>query len=174
MLTEKIKRGGEAMGKKIRRVLDGDTVLHLGDELILRLRAEGEPRAERSGGELIVRANAEDVRTRLIYWYSSETRKIVGELIPLWSKRLAVRPRSAAVKLTTTRWGSCTASGELSMNARIAMLPPKIAEYLVVHELCHLKRMDHSPAFWREVEAALPNALALRRELRAIEPMTML
>lgn len=162
------------MAKKYRIFSDGDAMLHLGDEIVLRLREVGEPRVERSGGELIVRAIAEDLRARLIYWYSAETRRIVGELIPLWSKRLALRPRCAAIKLTTSRWGSCTARGELSFNARIAMLPPKIAEYLVVHELCHLKRMDHSPDFWREVEAALPDARSTRRELRAIEPRTML
>jgi predicted metal-dependent hydrolase len=68
-----------------------------------------------------------------------------------------------------TRWGSCSSNGRISLNLRLPMLSPDVAEYIVVHELCHMKQMNHSALFWNEVRAALPEAMALRKKLRAEE-----
>lgn len=62
-----------------------------------------------------------------------------------------------------TRWGSCSSKGTLSFNWRLMLAPPAILDYVVVHELCHLTHMNHSPAFWQAVEAAYPDY----REARA-------
>lgn len=56
-----------------------------------------------------------------------------------------------------TRWGSCSSNRNLSFNWKLMLAPPEILDYVVVHELCHLKEMNHSPAFWHEVEQILPD-----------------
>ena len=56
-----------------------------------------------------------------------------------------------------TRWGSCTSEGNLNFNWLLMLAPPEILDYVVVHELCHRKEMNHSAAFWREVEHILPD-----------------
>jgi predicted metal-dependent hydrolase len=125
-------------------------------------------------GQLVVNASSEEIRKFLLFWYTAETEKIVRLLLPGWSKKLAVRPRLVEVKYAKTRWGSCSVSGRIFFNSRLAMLSDDVAEYVVVHELCHLKQMNHSPAFWYEVMSALPGARALRRSLREQERNTTL
>lgn len=56
-----------------------------------------------------------------------------------------------------TRWGSCSGKGNLNFNCLLMLMPPDIIDYVVVHELCHRKEMNHSPAFWREVAKILPD-----------------
>lgn len=65
-----------------------------------------------------------------------------------------------------TRWGSCSSRGTLSFNWRLMLAPPAVLDYVVVHELCHLTHMDHSPAFWQAVEAVLPDYRARRKWLK--------
>lgn len=65
-----------------------------------------------------------------------------------------------------SRWGSCSRSGTLSFNYRILDLPAHLADYLIVHELCHLREMNHSKAFWRLVAETVPEYHAFRRELK--------
>jgi predicted metal-dependent hydrolase len=65
-----------------------------------------------------------------------------------------------------TRWGACSSRGNLGFNYRIAYLPEHLADYIIVHELCHLGQFNHSPAFWELVAKTIPNHKALRHELR--------
>lgn len=65
-----------------------------------------------------------------------------------------------------TRWGSCSAKGTLSFNWRLMLAPPAVLDYVVVHELCHLTHMDHSPAFWALVESVCPDYRIHRKWLK--------
>ena len=133
-----------------------------GDALAIRL-SEGE-------GAILMCANHPKERAKnLLWWYTSETWEVVRGLLPVWCKRLGARPTTTKVKDARTRWGSCSSHGNLLFNSRLAMLSPEVAEYVVVHELCHFRQMNHSPAFWQEVGDALPGYESLRRRLRQEE-----
>ena len=70
------------------------------------------------------------------------------------------------IKETKTRWGSCSQAGNLNFNWKLILMPPEILDYVVVHELAHRREMNHSPRFWAEVAAVLPDYASRRKWLR--------
>ncbi len=95
-----------------------------------------------------------------------EARALAEDLLTRWNKIYGFRWSRVSIRNQKTRWGSCSRRGSLSFNYRIVHLPPELADYLVVHELCHLAHMNHGPNFWAEVARAIPDyrqrAVALR------------
>ena len=69
-----------------------------------------------------------------------------------------------------TRWGSCGRDGHVCLNWRLVAMPDRVRDYVMIHELMHLRRLDHSPAFWRLVAAACPHYREARQWLRAHGP----
>lgn len=83
-----------------------------------------------------------------------------------FAERYGFRHRKISIRAQKSRWGSCSRAGNLSFNYKIAALPPRVADYIVVHELCHLAEMNHSKRFWALVARAIPDHKAIRKELR--------
>ena len=81
------------------------------------------------------------------------------------ASRLGVSFRRVAIRDQRTRWGSCSSRGTLSFNWRLVLAPLEVAEYVVVHELCHLREPNHSPRFWQLVATARPGYPEQRRWL---------
>lgn len=73
------------------------------------------------------------------------------------------------IKNSRTRWGSCSGKGNLNFNYKIALLPIELADYIVVHELCHLAQMNHSPKFWALVARTIPDYAVRRKAIREHE-----
>ncbi len=70
---------------------------------------------------------------------------------------IGVKYNKITVRKQKTRWGSCTSNGNLSFNCLLMLCPEQVQKYVVIHELCHIKEMNHSPAFWANVEAVCPD-----------------
>lgn len=74
--------------------------------------------------------------------------------------------RSVSVRDQKSRWGSCSRKGNLHFNYRIVLMPEDVRDYIIVHEICHLKEFNHSTRFWNLVEKTIPNHKVLRKSLR--------
>ena len=80
--------------------------------------------------------------------------------------RLGVTPARVTVRHQKTRWGSCSSAGGLNFNCLLALAPENVRRYVVLHEVCHLREMNHSPAFWRLVATQMPEYQEARRWLK--------
>lgn len=101
--------------------------------------------------------------------YKKEALALVTERLQHFNMLYEFNYTKVSIRSQKTRWGSCSSKGALSFNYKIALLPPELAEYLVVHELCHLGEMNHSPRFWKLVGKAVPEYARLRKDLRKIK-----
>ncbi len=144
---------------------DGDQLAWLDETLTLALRAGDRGRAERRGAELVV--PAERAGARVEAWYRAEALREAGERANRQAAALDLRVAGVSVRDPRTRWGSCAATGRLSFSWRLMLAPESVLDYVVVHEVCHLRRPDHSPAFWALVAETLPGHEAARAWLRA-------
>lgn len=98
--------------------------------------------------------------------HKESARAFITERVRAWSVRLGYEAGRIAIKDTARSWGSCSRAGNLNFTYKLLFIPNELADYVVVHELCHIKEANHSPHFWALVEAALPDYRERRRELR--------
>ena len=95
-----------------------------------------------------------------------KTREAVRRALQMYAPLVGVDYCDVHIRCQKTRWGSCSAKGNLNFNCLLALAPIEVLEYVVVHELCHRKEMNHSPCFWSEVERVLPDYRVQRKWLR--------
>jgi predicted metal-dependent hydrolase len=102
--------------------------------------------------------------------HKEEARRLVAEKLTAWAPISGAAFGKVSIRNQKTVWGSCSKKGDLSFNYKIVFLPPDLQDYLIVHELSHLKEMNHSPRFWALVARCIPNYEAHRRSLRKRGP----
>ena len=117
--------------------------------------------------EPLLKNNKEQyVRLLMHRWYRSQAEKYVLERIAHFAHALSVSPKRVTIRKQKTRWGSCTADGNISLNLFLIKAPPHIIDYVIVHELAHLRELNHSPRFWKIVEQHCPDRLASQQWLQ--------
>ena len=98
----------------------------------------------------------------------SRALRLVREKITKLNSVYGFRYNKVTIKNTSSRWGSCSKSGNLNFNYKLIYLPDQLAEYVVAHELCHLQEMNHGVRFWRLVVRTIPDWKIVRRQLKNI------
>ncbi|MQY53614.1 MAG: DUF45 domain-containing protein, partial [Firmicutes bacterium] len=113
----------------------------------------------------------EIIKDALIKWYSSKSTEIIKQRINQYSKIMSVMPQEIKIKDQKKRWGSCSKNGILRFNWRIAIAPISVVDYIVVHELCHLKVENHSADFWKLLSLVFPDYQRRREWLKNNTPI---
>jgi predicted metal-dependent hydrolase len=111
-------------------------------------------------------ARREAVHRAVVSWYRERAQKHLSARAAFWGQRVGYSAAKVLVREQLTRWGSCSADGTLRFNWRLIMAGPELVDYVVVHELTHIRVRNHSPAFWRELAKTIPGHRVLRARLR--------
>lgn len=97
--------------------------------------------------------------------FKEPARALVTQRLAHFNKNYQLPLNGIRIKNQKTRWGSCSRSGNLNFNYKVALIPAALVDYVVVHELCHLAELNHSPRFWRRVAETIPDYKERRRAL---------
>jgi predicted metal-dependent hydrolase len=146
--------------------VDGAVLPFLGQNHRLRHHARTFPAVRREGGEIIVAGRAEDLPRRVADWLRRQARVEIGKRVGDKAATLGRAPGRITVRDTRSRWGSCSAAGNLSFSWRLVMAPAGVLDYVVAHEVAHLAHPDHGPGFWRAVAGLTGDVAANRAWLR--------
>jgi predicted metal-dependent hydrolase len=111
-------------------------------------------------------AQPDQIRDTVQSWLQRQARRIFEERCAMFAQRLGVRMKRLSLSSASTRWGSASADGSIRLNWRLVHFGLPVIDYVVTHELAHLREMNHSPAFWDVVRAALPDFERARGVLR--------
>lgn len=161
-----------------RQWATGETVLYLGCQYRLRVGDAGGVAAPEvrldglwldvrlPGSEIGEEGRGKAVAEMVEQWYRWSAGVELPRRVAVYAPLLGVTPSQVLVRPQERRWGSCGRDGTLRLNWRLIMAPPPIVDYVVVHELCHLRHLDHGPQFWEMVGRLIPDYRLRRRELR--------
>lgn len=140
--------------------VDGEGFLYLGRNYRLRLAPDEatDVAVKLQQGRLVMpRSLARDGREHLLRWYTARAQPWLQAKVKEYAARMEVDPAGVRVQDLGYRWGSCGKGGWLYFHWKTILLPARIAEYVVVHEMAHLKEPHHTLSFWRRVERAMPD-----------------
>jgi predicted metal-dependent hydrolase len=156
-----------AAGQSVRDAVAsrGATVPYLGSDLAL-VAQRGRARVHRRGDELLVPADPAAARDAIERWFRRQARNEIAPRLDHAVAALGTSYTKLTIRNQRTRWGSCSSSGAMSFNWRLLLAPAPVLDYVVWHEACHLRVMDHSPRFWQLVSLHCPDYPAHRRWLR--------
>jgi predicted metal-dependent hydrolase len=153
---------------------DGVIVPYKGQDIALRLKPEkaNSLKIEANNQELNLYlpsqfiANNEFIRQTLIDWLKAQALKAVEECVGQYAQKYSLHPRFIRIKTQKSRWGSCGIHNDININWLLILAPTEVLEYVVIHEICHIKERNHSARFWRLVEAHLPEYQKQRNWLK--------
>ncbi len=160
-----------------RPLQDATRLLLLDSELTLRLHHAGHGRVERHEATLHVHNLCHErasIAHLLETWYRNEAQTYMTGRLALLAEKLGMWPKRITIRGQKTCWGSCSARGTISLNWRLMLAPAVLVDYVLAHELSHLRHLNHSAAFWRLVESLDPDCHAHRVALRRLQPSLVL
>lgn len=158
-----------------KEYVNGETFLYLGRQYRLKIiKHNGKAQAKLIGKYLTVTQPEKTAKSKIKkiikaaiwQWYRQQASKKIEESIKYYSTKLGIEEQKFIIKNQYKRWGSCTSKNSLNFNFRIVMAPVSLLNYIVAHELCHVKIKDHSPQLWKLLRSIMPDYEQRKEQLR--------
>jgi predicted metal-dependent hydrolase len=166
-----------------REYVSGESHFYLGRRYLLKvvcdeLAEHGEIGVKRLRGRLVVTTRQPDaltVRRLLEAWYRQRAQEVFARRIDALCSNIAwlAKPPLFRLRQMRTQWGSCSPAGKLVLNPQLVKAPRNCVDYVITHELCHLKAHNHSPAYYRLLAAQMPDWVKHRQELDGLAEMLL-
>ena len=159
------------VGKVEREWVNGESFLYLGRQYRLQLVADQPVSLQLKNGRfclsqsVLLQGNAA-AHHAFEAFYMAKGAAIIDKRVALYAAKVGVTPGKIAVKDIGFKWATCHRNGDLQFHWKCLLAPLTIVDYIVVHELCHLHRRDHSDAFWNEVDKVMPDYRTRKAWLR--------
>jgi predicted metal-dependent hydrolase len=181
-IFSKLKERRERSARRLQPQMqwrDGAALPYLGSDITLRILPAQAAGVSFNGatGELSVAlppdAGEQQLKDRVQGWLQLEAHRIFAEQLPVYAQKLGVTYRQFKLSSAVTQWGSCTADGRIRLNWRLIHFALPLIEYVIAHELAHLREMNHSPRFWLTVQSIFPEFQAAKKALRDHSPESL-
>ncbi|HOD17704.1 MAG TPA: SprT family zinc-dependent metalloprotease [Candidatus Cloacimonadota bacterium] len=161
---EQVKKDKEQI--KPHTYEEGDMFSFLGKEYPLAFSEHVSGLVDISDKLYVTAAYAGKVKQIVQVWYKLQAEYVFTSRVEYLCEKMKVQPKAVNLSDAKHKWGSCSSAGRIRLNWCLVQAPLPIIDYVIVHELAHLKHPDHSKAFWQEVEKYIPDYLEHRRWLR--------
>ncbi len=163
-IQDNLKEMKERMsGPKEMSYETGESFLYLGNAYPIQILQDKDTQKDHvlfDGNQLYVYVNQRDdekIKQALKRFYYQQCKTLVEKSIKTYQSNFKVKPRSIRITDNQTNWGTCDSNLQLTFNWRLAMSPPKVIDYVVVHEMCHMVHLNHDRSFWRLVGKIMPD-----------------
>ncbi len=155
--------------------VDGEHLLYLGNDIQLNITQNPRKKAPVFDQNILFiacpQANIHGASSRMaIQWYKKQATLDFARRLEILAAKLGVATPPLMLSNAQSRWGSCNGRGEVRLSWRLLQAPPHIINYVICHELAHLKQMNHSAKFYAVLESLFPNYKAAEKELKALSP----
>jgi predicted metal-dependent hydrolase len=154
--------------------IDGEHLLYLGQDIVLKFVIDNKKKIHFERNELKIHAleaNIHAVSSRMVLmWYKKTAILDFTRRVEVFAAKLGVATPPVTISNAQSRWGSCNSRGEVRLSWRLLQAPPHIINYVICHELAHLKQMNHSAKFYAVLENLFPNYKTVEKELKLLSP----
>lgn len=161
---------------KVEKVqwIDNEQLLYLGQDVTLKIVIANKKSIHFERNELTVYAPQANIQAAcgaaVLMWYKKQAVLDFTRRVEVFAAKLGVDTPPVAISNAQSRWGSCSSRGNVRLSWRLMQAPPHIINYVICHELAHLKQMNHSAKFYAIVEQLFPNYKAAEKELKLLSP----
>lgn len=147
---------------------NGASINYLGQEYVILLGEHQNFDVVLSDALLLPDITDRQAKILIHDWLMRQATLHLNARLDCFADKMQIKYHKLSISNARTRWGSCSHNGDIRLNWRLMCAPPEIIDYVVVHELAHIKQHNHSRAFWTVVESILPNHLKFRRSLKSL------